>query len=71
MTNSLLSPLIGIDSSLKTLPRHEVTALVADAYVVAHSFNFVGMDRSVPFVISLVTHDEYLWLQLLAACQLP
>ncbi len=71
MTNRSLSPLIGIDSSLKTLPRHEVTALIADAYVVEHSFNFIKMDRSVPFVISLVTHDEHLWLQLLAACQWP
>jgi len=64
-----LSPLISIDTSLKALPRHEVTAAVADAYVAAYAFNLVEMERSVPFIISLVTHDEDLWLQLLVACQ--
>lgn len=63
-----LSPLINIDTRMNTLQQHEVTASVVDAYVVAYAFNLVEMERSVPFVLSLVTHNEDLWLKLLEAC---
>lgn len=67
MTTTSLIPLINIDHILNTLPRDETMGHVADAYVAMYSFNLVDMERSPPFVISLVTHDEGLWLQLLRA----
>ncbi|MGX0137979.1 hypothetical protein [Cupriavidus metallidurans] len=62
-----IAPLMNIDGMLKTLTPSEATGLVVDAYVRAHAFNFVDIDRHPEFIVALVTHNEQLWGNILKA----
>lgn len=58
-------PLINIDSALSALPRDEITAQVVDAYVSAYAYkNFDGIQKRLPFVLELSTHDLATWKKL-------
>lgn len=60
-------PLINIDSGLSALAEHEITAQVVDAYVSAYAYkNFDGIQKRLPFVLELCTHELATWQKLIA-----
>ncbi|MGF6213431.1 hypothetical protein [Comamonas sp. 4034] len=63
-----MTPLINIDSSLKSLTEDEITAAVIDARVSSMAFkNFDSVPRVLPFVLELCTSTASSWRKLTEA----